>query len=321
MLQQTRAQTVIPYYERFLARFPDAKALAEATETDLLACWSGLGYYSRARNLQRAARQIVAAGSFPSDYDRIRSLPGVGPYTAAAVASIAFDIPRAVLDGNVMRVVARLRGDGADIGSTKTRTRFQQIAGELLDRRHAGLFNQAVMELGATICLPRAPRCGGCPVAAFCEARRTGRQLELPVKRGKPAALRISVRLALVERQGAVLVRQRPAEESLMPGFWEFPAPEDLATWHEERLVGSFRHTITHHHYTVTVLLGTVSRTPAGCEWRRRDSLEAIPLTTISKKALRLFTSAQADQLRPQQGHNKMASAGRFLPFLRHSAF
>jgi A/G-specific adenine glycosylase len=321
MLQQTRAQTVIPYYERFLARFPDARALAEAPEADVLACWSGLGYYSRARNLQGAARQIAAWGNFPADYDRIRSLPGVGPYTAAAVASIAFDIPRAVLDGNVMRVIARLRGDGADIDSSKTRARFQQIAGELLDRRHAGLFNQAVMELGATICLPRAPRCGECPVTAFCEARRTGRQHELPVKRAKPAALRITVRLALVEKHGAVLMRQRPHEESLMPGFWEFPTPEDLATWHDERLLGSFRHTITHHHYTVTVLLGTVSRTPAGCEWRRRDSLEAIPLTTISKKALRLFTSAQADQLRPQQGHNKMASAGRFLPFLRHSAF
>jgi A/G-specific adenine glycosylase len=298
MLQQTRVQTVIPYYERFLARFPDAKALAGAPEDDVLACWSGLGYYSRARNLQRAARQIVAAGDFPADYDRIRALPGVGPYTAAAVASIAFDIPRAVLDGNVMRVIARIRGEGADIGSSKTRARFQQIAGELLDRRHAGRFNQAVMELGATVCLPRAPRCGECPVAVLCEAARTSRQHELPVKRAKPAALRISMRLALVEKNGAVLIRQRPAEESLMPGFWEFPAPEVLATWHEERLLGSFRHTITHHHYTVTVFRGKVSRAPAGFEWRQSDSLEAIPLTTISRKALRLLASAQADKAR-----------------------
>jgi len=289
MLQQTRAQTVIPYYERFLARFPNAKALAEAREADVLACWSGLGYYSRARNLQRAARQIVAAGSFPADYDGIRELPGVGPYTAAAVASIVFDIPRAVLDGNVMRVIARLRGDGADIGSSKTRMRFQQIAGELLDRRHAGRFNQAMMELGATLCLPRAPRCAECPVAVFCEARKTGRQNELPVKRARPASHQISVRLALLEQRGAVLMRQRPAEASLMPGFWEFPAPEDLTGWQEAEFLGSFHHTITHHHYTVTVLQGKISRAPAGFEWRRRDALEAIPLTTISKKALRLL--------------------------------
>ena len=288
MLQQTRAQTVIPYYERFLARFPDAQALAEAREADVLAGWSGLGYYSRARNLQRAACQIVAAGAFPADYDRIRMLPGVGPYTAAAVASIAFDLPHAVLDGNVMRVIARLRGDGADIGSSKTRTRFQQIAGELLDRRHPGRFNQAVMELGATICLPRAPHCGECPVAVFCEAAKTGRQHELPVKRGRPAARQISVRLALVEKHGALLLRQRPAEESLMPGFWELPAPEDLDGWREAGSLGSFRHTITHHHYIVTVLRGKISRAPADFEWRRRDSLDAIPLTTISKKALRL---------------------------------
>jgi A/G-specific adenine glycosylase len=291
MLQQTRAQTVIPYYERFLARFPDARALAQAREADVLTCWSGLGYYSRARNLQRAARQMVPAERFPADYDGIRALPGVGPYTAAAVASIAFDIPRAVLDGNVMRVIARLRGDGADIGSSKTRARFQQIAGELLDRRHAGSFNQAMMELGATLCLPRAPQCTECPVATFCEACKTGRQNELPVKRARPPAHQIGLRLALAQKRGAVLLRQRRPEESLMPGFWEFPAPEELAGWKEAESLGSFRHTITHRHYTVTVLHGKISRAPAGFEWRRRDALEAIPLTTIAKKALRLLAS------------------------------
>jgi len=289
MLQQTRAQTVIPYYERFLARFPDAQTLAEAPEAGVLACWSGLGYYSRARNLQRAARQIVAEGSFPSDYDRIRTLPGVGPYTAAAVASIAFGIPRAVLDGNVMRVIARLRGDGADIGSSKTRARFQQIAGEMLDRRRPGCFNQALMELGATICLPRGPRCTECPVAMFCEAQKMGRQHELPVKGRKMVVRRIAMRVALVEKQGAVLMRQRSAGESLMPGFWEFPAPEDLAGWNESALLGSFRHTITHHHFTVTVAQGTISRAQAGFEWCRMETLATIPLTTIARKALGLL--------------------------------
>jgi len=298
MLQQTRAQTVIPYYHRFLAHFPDAKTLADAREADVLACWSGLGYYSRARNLQRAARQIVAAESFPADYDGIRALPGVGPYTAAAVASIAFNDPRAVLDGNVMRVIARLSGDGADIGSAKTRVRFQQIADDLLDRSHAGRFNQGMMELGATICLPRAPRCAECPVERFCEARKTGRQHELPLKRGKPAARRINARLAVVERNGAVLMRQRPGEASLMAGFWEFPAPEDLPGWREREILGAFRHTITHHHYTITVLTGRVSRAPAGLQWRSREALEAIPLTTISKKALRLLASALSERKR-----------------------
>jgi A/G-specific adenine glycosylase len=190
-----------------------------------------------------------------------------------------------------MRVIARLRGDGADIGSSRTRARFQEIADELLDRRHAGRFNQAMMELGATVCLPRAPRCTECPVVLFCEAGKTGRQHELPVKRGRPAPLQISVRVALVERHGAMLMRERPAEESLMPGFWEFPAPDDLAGWREAECLGSFHHTITHHHYTVTVLQGKISRDPAGFEWMSRDALEGIPLSTISKKALRLFAS------------------------------
>ncbi len=147
------------------------------------------------------------------------------------------------------------------------------------------------MELGATICLPRAPRCGECPVAVLCEAAKTGRQHDLPMKRGRPAARRISVRLALVEKHGALLLRQRPAEESLMPGFWELPAPEDLAGWREAGSLGSFRHSITHHQYTVTVFHGKITRASAGFEWRRRDALDAMPLTTISKKALRLSAS------------------------------
>src|SRR5262249_36881426 len=148
MLQQTRAQTVIPYYKRFLKRFPGARSLAQARETDVLALWSGLGYYSRARNLQRAAIVVSGNGSFPETYEAIRQLPGVGPYTAAAVASIAFGAPHAILDGNVMRVIARLRGDGGDIQSARTRARFQHIADELLDRNNPGTFNQAMMELG-----------------------------------------------------------------------------------------------------------------------------------------------------------------------------
>ncbi|HWB95145.1 MAG TPA: A/G-specific adenine glycosylase, partial [Bryobacteraceae bacterium] len=174
MLQQTRAQAVIPYYEKFLDRFPTVEALAEAPEHDVLAAWSGLGYYSRARNLQKAAVAITAAGGFPREYEELRRLPGIGPYTAAAIASIAFGLPHAVLDGNVMRVVARLENDPADIASPKTRARFQQRAQELLDPREAGHFNQAIMELGATLCLPRAPQCLLCPVAGECRALAAG---------------------------------------------------------------------------------------------------------------------------------------------------
>lgn len=294
MLQQTRARAVIPYYQRFLERFPDANALARAREADVLACWSGLGYYSRARNLQRAARAIVTAGRFPSDYVAIHELPGVGPYTAAAVASIAFGAPHAALDGNVLRVIARLRGDGADIGSPKTRARFQQIAEQWLDRRRPGEFNQAMMELGATVCLPRAPLCPVCPVARFCEARKTGRQHELPVKGNKPAARRISLDVVIVEKNGSVLLRRRPATASLMAGFWELPAPEDLAGWSLTKTVGSFRHTIVHHQYTVTVLTGKISEISPGLRWRRTRRFDSIPLTTITRKALRLLTPTVA---------------------------
>jgi A/G-specific adenine glycosylase len=291
MLQQTRAQTVIPYYHRFLQRFPDIRSLALAREADVLACWSGLGYYSRARNLQKAARMMVAAGGFPGEYDNIRALPGVGPYTAAAVASIAFDSPHAVLDGNVLRVISRLRADPSDIGATKTRAHFQKIADELLDRRHPGNFNQAMMELGATICLPRLPRCSLCPVAPVCAARNTGRQHEFPVKRPKPTMRLVQLRVAIIEKDGMVLLRRRPAGESLMAGFWELPAPEDLIAWRVVKKIGSFGHTITHNRYVVSVFTGQIDQSPQGYRWRRE--IEGIPLTTMARKALRLFKNSK----------------------------
>jgi len=291
MLQQTRAQTVIPYYERFLEKFPDVQALAAAREGDVLACWSGLGYYSRARNLRRAAQAIVASSNFPRDYEDVRQLPGVGPYTAAAVTSIAFDAPHAVVDGNVLRVIARLKNDSADVGAPRTRARFQQIADKLLDRRNAGRFNQAMMELGATVCLPGAPQCSLCPVSQFCESRKAGRENELPVKLRKPAVLRIELHVTIVENNGRVLLRRRADEESLMAGFWELPAREDLGRALDARIVGSFRHTITHHHYTVTVSHGLSSQRANGFRFWHKKRLDEIPLTTITRKALELLTS------------------------------
>jgi A/G-specific adenine glycosylase len=148
-----------------------------------------------------------------------------------------------------------------------------------------------MMELGATVCLPRTPRCSLCPVAQFCKGRKAGHQHELPVKQNKVAPRHIQIQVAIIEKKGAVLLRRRTAGASLMAGFWELPAPDDLPSWHPRETLGSFRHTITHHHYTVTVLSGTVSRVPPGFRWRR-DGLDRIPLTTVAKKALRLITSA-----------------------------
>ncbi len=187
MLQQTRAAAAIPYYERFLEQFPDVESLARASESEVLAAWSGLGYYHRARNLHNSAQRIVETSHFPQTHDGILSLPGVGAYTAAAVGSIAFGLPHAVLDGNVLRVVARLMADPGDIGSGKTRRRFQETVDRWLDAKQPGAFNQAMMELGATICLPRNPQCLLCPVAAECEAKRRAAQSQYPIKTPKAA--------------------------------------------------------------------------------------------------------------------------------------
>ena len=157
MLQQTRVAAVLPYYERFLNRFPTVEQLACAPEQDVLAHWAGLGYYSRARNLHRAAKEIAAAGMFPTGYAEIRALPGIGDYTAAAVASIAFQAPRAAVDGNVLRVLSRATAEPGDIGALPTRRKLEAVATLWLDRKRPGDFNQAMMELGATVCLPQAP--------------------------------------------------------------------------------------------------------------------------------------------------------------------
>jgi A/G-specific adenine glycosylase len=288
MLQQTRAQAVIPYYERFLARFPAVDALAAAREDEVLALWSGLGYYSRARNLRRAAQQIVAGGGFPRDYQAIRDLPGIGDYTAAAVASIAFDLPYAVLDGNVLRVVARMENDPADIASSRTRERFREVAQSWLDPREPGHFNQALMELGATVCLPRNPLCLLCPLAVRCEARSAGTAGQLPVKLGKKTPVQIEATLLVVRKRGRVLLRQRQSSARRMAGFWDLPALEDLPKARLGRSLGEFRHTITHHHYRITVLAASGSSSGTAFAWFEPARLVDIPLSTTARKALKL---------------------------------
>ena len=289
MLQQTRAQAVIPYYRRFLDRFPTVGALAAAAEDEVLAVWSGLGYYSRARNLRLAARQIAAAGGFPRDYEGIRALPGIGDYTAAAVGSIAFDLPFAVLDGNVMRVVARVSNDAADISAGRTRIRFREIAQQWLDPREPGHFNQALMELGATVCLPRNPLCLVCPLTGCCGARQEGTAAQLPVKLRKTAPVRLGGTLLVVRNRGRILLRQRDAAESRMAGFWDLPAPEDLPAAKVGARIGEIRHTITHHHYTLEVRSATVEAADReDLRWFKIAQLSGIPFSTTARKALEL---------------------------------
>jgi A/G-specific adenine glycosylase len=297
MLQQTRAQAAIAYYERFLARFPTVEALAAASEDEVLAQWSGLGYYSRARNLRKAAVLAATAGGFPREYEGIRALPGIGDYTAAAVASIAFGLPHAVVDGNVLRVVARVENDASDIGSARTRERFRGVVEGWLDRKDPAHFNQAIMELGATVCLPRNPMCLVCPLAAVCRGREEGTAGQLPVKLRKTQPVALEGVLLIVERDGRVLLRRRDGGESRMAGFWDLPAPEELPKARLGAEVGTFRHTITHHHYTWTVRLARFARGDRGpgaggrglaFGWFAPEELRGIPLCTTARKGLRV---------------------------------
>lgn len=289
MLQQTRVEAAIPFYTRFLERFPDPAELARACEADVLAAWSGLGYYSRARNLQRAARKIVAAGGFPRDYEALLALPGIGPYTAAAIASIAYGLPHAAVDGNVLRVLARVDSDSSDIGSEAVKSRFRKRAGALLDRSDPGTFNQALMELGATTCTPRQPRCPQCPVAGYCHARREGIEGGLPVKRGavKPAAIKMT--LVIVKRGESLLLWKREAP-GMLAGFWELPDLRLLSRPRELRRLGRFHHSIMNRRYTMEVATGRIARTPAGCQWvSGREAL----LSTAARKALAFLDRSQ----------------------------
>ncbi len=288
MLQQTRVAAVLPYYARFLARFPDVLALAEANEQELLAAWAGLGYYSRARNLQKAAKSIVERGEFPRDHSSLRELPGVGDYTAAAVASIAFGLPHAVLDGNVARVLSRLAPELGDIKSDAVRKRLRAFADELLDRKRPGEFNQALMELGATVCVPKRPLCERCPVRLYCEARKQGMENQLPVRGARASADQQGKTLLVIEKAGKVLFWQRPAESSRLAKFWELPEREQLPSAKVTDYAGAFQHRIVNTTYLVEVYRATVRSRPRGFRWLAKSSLGEVPISTTAKKALAL---------------------------------
>jgi A/G-specific adenine glycosylase len=226
MLQQTRVETVLSYYEPWLERFPDLEALAHADEDDVLKAWEGLGYYRRARNLQRAARiaRERPNAALPSTYAELRTLPGVGEYTAGAVASIAFGEPVPAADGNVRRVLSRL----FDVPDPKPKWLRDAAAG-LVDPERPGDWNQALMELGATVCTPRAPRCGVCPVVGWCRALAAGTQEERPGSVGRPAVRRATFALAVLRDGDRVLLERRP-DDGLLGGMWAFPEREVEAT-------------------------------------------------------------------------------------------
>jgi A/G-specific adenine glycosylase len=230
MLQQTRVAAVIPYYERFLEAFPDVRTLARASTDRVLALWAGLGYYSRARNLQRAAREIVArhAGKFPRKYEEALALPGIGRYTAAAVLSIAYEEPHAVLDGNVARVLARIRALRGDLRAPGMWRKLESEAQDLLARNAPGDWNQAMMELGATVCTPKSPQCGECPVEKWCRARKLGIAEKLPAVRKKRATVEVTLAAAvLLDPHGrTLLVRQADGDGALFSRMWQFPALE-----------------------------------------------------------------------------------------------
>ena len=302
MLQQTRVETAIPYYEKFLEAFPSVEWLARASEEQVLALWSGLGYYRRARMLLAAARDVVRAGGFPETAEGWRRLPGVGPYTAAAVASIAYRENIVALDGNLERVLARLEAYSRNPKSAAGRRFLIRAAGAWLDPERPGNSNQALMELGATVCLPRDPLCQQCPIAESCLARRRRRVDDYPYR--APAAPKEARSIvAVCVRQGARLLLFRRAPGSgLLAGTWELPWAESddpspaeaLAqryggTWRVGGHIGTIRHTITHRNLLVAVREGHVEALGQVAEsgdarWASLAELDELPHSSLVRK-------------------------------------
>lgn len=319
MLQQTRVQTVIPYYRRFLRRFPNVRKLARASSDDVLSLWAGLGYYSRASNLHRAAQRMVECfdGRVPETVEALRSLPGVGRYTAGAVGSIAFGLRTPILDGNVARVLARLFALTDDISTTPVRRRLWQLAEDILPRTRCGEFNQALMDLGAMVCTPRAPACPRCPLRGSCLANARGLADELPRVKSVPPVTKLNLTSLVVVAGRSVLLRQRPLG-GLWGGLWEPPATERLvarrsalpireilpevvsariASFHK---LGSVTHTLTHRKVLFLAygaeLTGVRPRIPPGAalprfRWACLDRLEGMAISRAHHKVLALHPS------------------------------
>ena len=305
MLQQTRAETVVDYYERFLARFPDVQALAEAPEQDLLKAWEGLGYYSRARNLQKAARVIVNefGGKLPASVEGLRGLPGIGDYTAGAVASIAFGIPAPAVDGNFERVLCRYDGMEEPVGTPASRKRLQKRGEELVSREDPRTFANAMMELGATVCTPRSPSCDACPLAGQCGAHRAGNPEHYPVKLPKKVQRTEEKDILLVFDGKTVLAGRR--SERLLGGLYAFPdrtgwgSPQEICETLRkdgieaayEGCIGEARHVFTHIIWEMKIhALVLTAGIPQDSPWQAVDSagLMELPMPTAIRTARRL---------------------------------
>ena len=321
MLQQTRVAAVIPYYDRFLARFPDVRTLAEAPQEEVLRLWSGLGYYSRARNLQKAAQQIVAlhAGEFPQDEESVLALPGIGRYTGAAILSIAFGAEHAVLDGNVARVLARLSAMRGDLRASRRWQSLQKTAGELLDPTSPGDWNQAVMELGAILCTPRAPQCLLCPVGRFCRARQLGDPESFPERQNRREAVQIVLAAAvLYTPSGQTLLLPPPRKKAenkpaaddvatLVSRMWHFPTlairkdasaelQKSLADFlpvrngkHHLQPLAKVRHAVTYRNVTVLPFRIAVAKIPhiRGAKSIRLEDFANVPVSNLTRKIAR----------------------------------
>jgi A/G-specific adenine glycosylase len=316
MLQQTQVKTVLPYYERFIRRFPDVSALGAADLREVLKAWEGLGYYARARNLHRAAGIVSAryGGDVPREADQFRSLPGVGPYIGSAVLSIAFGEPLAVVDGNIKRVLARLCRVDAPVNDAGAKRRFDGLADRLLDRDRPGTFNQAVMELGALVCRPRTPLCPDCPLRGCCEAAAAGETHRFPVRVPRRKTPLHHLVAGVVFKGDRVLITQRPPE-GLLGGLWEFPGGamktgESAETAcrrrvreqtgldvEVERRLARVRHAYTHFRIEMDVFVcrytsGRVRRNgPTAHRWIRPTALDRYPLPKAHLKFI--------DRLRP----------------------
>ena len=324
MLQQTRVAAVIPYYERFAQRFPTVQSLAEAPGEEVLGLWSGLGYYSRARNLQKAAQKIVAehGGEFPRDSDAALALPGIGAYTAAAILSIAYQEKLAVLDGNVARVLARLGAVRGDLRANGTWAKLQKTANQLLDVNMPGNWNQAMMELGATLCTPRSPQCLLCPISEFCEGRKRGLTDEIPAKRVKRETVEITLAaLVLVDTSGKTLLLPPPRKAkhagaanaddvpTLVSRMWHFPtmsvkresAAADSRNFARKSIFKSkkisaefvalkpARHAVTYRSVTVIPFLVRVTKLPkvSGARALALQGVHEIAISNLTRKVAR----------------------------------
>lgn len=290
MLQQTTVAAVIPYYERFLKRFPTVESLAAAGEDEVLKMWAGLGYYARAKNLLKTAREIVTNhnGRFPEELSEALELPGIGRYTAGAILSIAYKQPHPVVDGNVVRVLARLFAIREDVKSPETEKEIWSIAESMLDSARPGDWNQAMMELGATVCKPEHPECERCPLMTDCRAFGLGIQTELPRTSPRQEPVELDWTCLWIERSGNVLLWKRGPKERFLKGHWGLPEDRHIEDAKLGKKIATARHTITHHKIRLELVKAALggSKVPGSAKWIKKASLDDYLISSVWRKLL-----------------------------------